>query len=566
VVRFGLLPALFCLATIFTHSLTTLAANPSSGTISPNYDYLHWYGKETAASSATDESTCIEGVNCDTFYLTISGAPSDWVGKIATVNIFWGVRSSDYDLYIHRGTNAGPLVASSAHGATDSDGVQEQITLEPSITGTGEFTIHVVYFATTGNSYNGSVSVSLKIDETPTPTPLPTPSPTPLPTPVPNVRPNSGPVPNDPSNPSCTLPGVLVIDDPAGDTASGLSAHDLRSVSVAEPGDLTDKMVFTIKVGDLSLVPPNSEWRLEFSGFWADYYWISMNTLDPLRGAVFYYGHYEYVAGQRKSFTDGEADAGTYSPDGTIRITVGNGKVGNFIAGETIYGFLATIRAFEGVPYNGLTGEMDTSRMSQGYQVVGNRSCNYLPTVSLTNPLGGAVFNTGSDITITADAADSDGTISKVEFFQNGTKLGESTASPYSLTWTNVPSGTYTLTARATDNVGATATSASIDITVRIPPPAAPSNLSATGIGNSGLNKSVVTLAWNDNSDNEQSFLIERSTSSAGGFVEIGTVSANINSFADRDVQSKTTYYYRVRATNSTGHSAYSNTASVHVK
>lgn len=543
--------------------LPSQAANPSQGTVSPTPgDYTHWYGTQTAGAVSLDESTCVEGVNCDTFKLTISGDPSDWVGKHARVSIFWGQRTSDYDLYIHKGTNEGPLVAKSAHGPTDSENVEEVVYLDPATSGTGDYSIRVVYFATTGNLYVGDVTVSNNIVPEPTPTPTATPTPEPTPTPVPPPTPE--PLTHDPSAAACTLPGFKLAEDETGDSASGLGAHDLESLSIAEPGNLTNKVVFTIKVADLTVVPPNSEWRVEFESYYYDYYWVSMNTTDPLRGPVFYYGHYEYASGLRKSFTDGEADAGEYLADGTIRITVGHDKFRHFGAGRRIYAPYARIHAFNGPPNVGLTGEMDTHQRSQSYLIVGNLSCNYLPSVSIDSPLGGEVFAPGSIIRIGADAADADGTISKVEFFAGDAKLGESTSSPYSFNWTNAPVGSHTLTARATDNVGGSATSAPVRIEVRVTPPDAPAGLTATSIN--GVNKGVVTLRWSDQSANEQLFHVERSTAPDGGFVEIATVLANVTTYTDSNAQRKTTYYYRVRAGNSGGFSPFSNTASVAVK
>ena len=95
-------------------------------------------------------------------------------------------------------------------------------------------------------------------------------------------------------------------------------------------------------------------------------------------------------------------------------------------------------------------------------------SANSPPTVNLTAPANGSSFTEGSDITLTANASDSDGTVSKVEFFQNGSKIGEDTSSAggWTFTWNNVPAGSYTLTARATDNGGASTTSSGAAITV----------------------------------------------------------------------------------------------------
>ena len=95
---------------------------------------------------------------------------------------------------------------------------------------------------------------------------------------------------------------------------------------------------------------------------------------------------------------------------------------------------------------------------------------NFFPSVDITAPSSGTNFLPGSDITITADAADSDGTVTKVEFFANGSiKLGEVTAAPYSLTWTNVAEGDYVITAIAYDNEGGSRTSLGRAISVLVP-------------------------------------------------------------------------------------------------
>ena len=62
---------------------------------------------------------------------------------------------------------------------------------------------------------------------------------------------------------------------------------------------------------------------------------------------------------------------------------------------------------------------------------------NNPPAVSISVPADGANFFANDNINITAEAADTDGSIAKVEFFQGDAKLGESTTSPYSLTWRN---------------------------------------------------------------------------------------------------------------------------------
>jgi hypothetical protein len=92
---------------------------------------------------------------------------------------------------------------------------------------------------------------------------------------------------------------------------------------------------------------------------------------------------------------------------------------------------------------------------------------NGAPSVSITSPSEGASFAWHAEVTINATASDSDGTVQKVEFFRDGVKVGEDASSPYSFRWKNAATGSYTLTAKATDNAGAVTTSAPVHITVR---------------------------------------------------------------------------------------------------
>ncbi|MGA5764258.1 glycoside hydrolase family 48 protein [Nonomuraea bangladeshensis] len=91
------------------------------------------------------------------------------------------------------------------------------------------------------------------------------------------------------------------------------------------------------------------------------------------------------------------------------------------------------------------------------------------PTVSLTSPTAGQTFTAPATVPIAANAADADGTIAKVDFYQGSTLLGTDTTSPYSYNWTNVAAGSYSITARATDNSGAATTSSPVGITVSPP-------------------------------------------------------------------------------------------------
>lgn len=98
-----------------------------------------------------------------------------------------------------------------------------------------------------------------------------------------------------------------------------------------------------------------------------------------------------------------------------------------------------------------------------------NANSNTPPTVTITAPLSPPTFEAPATITFNATATDANGTISKVEFYNGTLKLGEDLTSPYSYTWTNIPAGTYSITARATDNANASTTSTAISVKVNVP-------------------------------------------------------------------------------------------------
>jgi hypothetical protein len=105
--------------------------------------------------------------------------------------------------------------------------------------------------------------------------------------------------------------------------------------------------------------------------------------------------------------------------------------------------------------------------------VVNAAPVNQAPTVSLTSPANNATFIAPATISLAANAADSDGSVVKVEFYNGSTKLGEDLSSPYTFSWTSVVAGTYSITAKATDNQGAVTTSSAVNVTVNaVTPPA----------------------------------------------------------------------------------------------
>jgi hypothetical protein len=121
---------------------------------------------------------------------------------------------------------------------------------------------------------------------------------------------------------------------------------------------------------------------------------------------------------------------------------------------------------------------------------------------------------------------------------------------------------TYYYRARARNETSGSNYSSTASVTTPAGPPApgaplAPSNLTATAAAPTQIN-----LTWADNSSDETSVVLERSTSSTFGTITSVTLGANTTSHADTSLAAGTTYYYRVKATNANGSSPYSNTAS----
>jgi hypothetical protein len=139
------------------------SATPASGTIaSPTASPLAWVGTATGTGAANGESSCVEGVNCDTFTLTVGGTQAGWAtaGKRIEVTTTAPNGADDYDLVIHKGNNSGPIVDSSGAGAGITQDEVEVAHISPATDGVGVFTVHVIYFATVpGDQYQGAATV-----------------------------------------------------------------------------------------------------------------------------------------------------------------------------------------------------------------------------------------------------------------------------------------------------------------------------------------------------------------------------------------------------------------------
>src|SRR5207248_401414 len=138
------------------------AATPTSGVIGPSGPTVTWGGASLATGATGGEDQCIDsdpGRNCDQFQLTVTGNPSDWIGKLIKVRVAWTNGAHDYDLYMRKGTITDPVAASGTNsGQRNTD---ETAYLDPAHMGVGLYTVHVAYAVVTPGQdiYQGTAEV-----------------------------------------------------------------------------------------------------------------------------------------------------------------------------------------------------------------------------------------------------------------------------------------------------------------------------------------------------------------------------------------------------------------------
>lgn len=166
------------------------------------------------------------------------------------------------------------------------------------------------------------------------------------------------------------------------------------------------------------------------------------------------------IAGSPGTFC--AAEGGTCNLPAGLTADVSYGANGQFNVKRAVTGGIGCNNYVFGDPISGVAKTCSYVPTDTG--VPGNTS----PTVTLTAPAANAVYVVGDAVTLAASAADADGSVAKVEFFDGSTLLGTATVAPYGVTWT-ATAGVHALTARATDNLGAQTTSAAVSVTVNFP-------------------------------------------------------------------------------------------------
>jgi hypothetical protein len=91
---------------------------------------------------------------------------------------------------------------------------------------------------------------------------------------------------------------------------------------------------------------------------------------------------------------------------------------------------------------------------------------NLLPAIALTTPTNTQYFLAPGSVPLAATASDEDGSVTNVAFFVDGVKLGDDATAPYEFTWNSPTVAAHTVTAVATDDLGASSVSTTANIVI----------------------------------------------------------------------------------------------------
>jgi len=183
-----------------------------------------------------------------------------------------------------------------------------------------------------------------------------------------------------------------------------------------------------------------------------------------------------------------------------------------------------------------------------------------IPTIPLAPSVLAAavVSDTAIDLTWTDNSDDEDNFVLE-RSLTTGTGfsvINSPAANAVAYSDTGLTPGTeYFYRIKATNAVGDSAYTAE-DSAITPSVPDAPTILVATAVSSTAID-----LTWQDNSDDELNFVLERSVTSGSGFATINSPAADAVAYSDTGLSVLTTYYYRIKATNAIGDSTYSNEA-----
>jgi len=269
------------------------------------------------------------------------------------------------------------------------------------------------------------------------------------------------------------------------------------------------------------------------------------------------------------------------APSGSVTVSVANGP-GNLMdwialypqgAADSAYIDWRFLNGLKTVPASGLTSATVTFPMPAAagtytFKFFANNAFTLLavsgpvtvgsadvtpPSVSITAPTAGATVS--GTVTIAATASDNVG-VAGVQFKLDGATLGaEDVAAPYSLSWntTGAANGSHSLTAVARDAAGNTTTSSAVAVTVSndTTPPVI-SAVTSTSVSSSGA---TITWTTNEASDSQVDY---GTTTAYGSSTALNASAVTAHSALLSGLSANTIYHYRVRSRDAAGNLALS--------
>ncbi|HST31393.1 MAG TPA: sialidase family protein, partial [Chthoniobacterales bacterium] len=152
-----------------TPNLPNTGPQPPSGAVNASGSQTaSWVGTTISpGGNQNTDTTCMDNssvLGCETFTLTVNGTQADWAGKKVQVLLTWTSIANEYDIWIHKGSNAGPIVTSAFQGPALTNQVAyidaSNLTTD-SAHPTTVFTVHVAYDTTPASAtdpYSGSAT------------------------------------------------------------------------------------------------------------------------------------------------------------------------------------------------------------------------------------------------------------------------------------------------------------------------------------------------------------------------------------------------------------------------
>lgn len=167
VILFILAIALLCSMPFISPRAQLPTGNAGSGNVAPSPSTTSAQWSQVIPTNpggvnnlVTDDTSCVDGVNCEYFLLTVDGTTADWAaaGQKVRVQITWLDSADEYDIYVRKGSDVnGKLVGSAFNGP----GVTNQtVDVDVASNGTGQYFVHIAFNTTPDatDKYSGTAT------------------------------------------------------------------------------------------------------------------------------------------------------------------------------------------------------------------------------------------------------------------------------------------------------------------------------------------------------------------------------------------------------------------------